>query len=402
MKILYLVYFDLFDTSSIGIRKKVLWQFKAMEKQGFEIELAYRKEDKLIFINTAEAVLKEYNISGLWYRSSIYKSLKILLSHNVYDVVYIRTPGFVDPAFYKTLNLFKRKGIDVYLEMPTYPIGKEYIMYCKQLFKNRKIKRLIFQIIGGLIHKLLSRKIKKFVSYIVTFMSYKKIWGIDVIEIENGVTIEDIPIVTKSIERTTDADNLVLLGVANVDVWHGYDRVLHGLANYYQSDQRSNMRNIKFYIVGEGREIENLKLLSSKLSLEGNVCFCGMRSGKELDNLFDKADLGISSLGMHRIGVLQGSTLKTKEYCARGIPFVYAYNEKQIPEDFTYALKIPHNEEALNMNTVMNFLERIAELPIEETLRKFAEDNFTWEKQMSIVASKIRERKLDESFNGEL
>ena len=73
--------------------------------------------------------------------------------------------------------------------------------------------------------------------------------------------------------------------------------------------------------------------------LENNVFFWGAKSGDELKDFVNRADIGIASLGMHRLGLNVASTLKVKEYCAYGLPFIYAYTEKAIEENCEFALK---------------------------------------------------------------
>ena len=40
--------------------------------------------------------------------------------------------------------------------------------------------------------------------------------------------------------------------------------------------------------------------------------------------LYDRCHFAIASLGLHRIGIDVASTLKTREYLAKGMPFVYS------------------------------------------------------------------------------
>lgn len=392
MKTIFLVYFDVFNSKYLGVKKKIFWQLKAMNECGLEPVLAYRSDNKLIIIDSNEKVIGEYHFSNIWYREGVFLKLREhIIENSEYKTIYIRLPGLVDFSFYRTLKMLSNQGLKIFIEMPTYPIGGEIIAYYKQLLNNKKIFSLLVKTVGGGVHRFLSRRIKKYITNIVTFMPYNKIWGTDVIEIDNGVSLKDIRLREKEFKK--DKTEFVLLGVANVDKWHGYDRMINGIADYYSDKSNLEKKQIVFKIAGEGPEILNLKKLTNELGLNQNVIFLGMQDGHELDVLFREADVAVSSLGMHRIGVTSGSTLKTKEYCARGIPFIYAYTEKKIENSWEYAMKIDAYDKPVVIKDLLSFYERVSQdKDYIFKMREFAIENFTWESQMQLVAAKIIER----------
>ena len=48
------------------------------------------------------------------------------------------------------------------------------------------------------------------------------------------------------------------------------------------------------------------------------------QTGEELNELFNRADFAIGSLGRHRSGIYNIKTLKNREYAARGLAFMYS------------------------------------------------------------------------------
>ncbi|MEI3231140.1 MAG: hypothetical protein V8S24_07840 [Gordonibacter pamelaeae] len=70
-----------------------------------------------------------------------------------------------------------------------------------------------------------------------------------------------------------------------------------------------------------------MEKLVSELKLEDFIVFAGAATGSKLDAFFDDADVAVGSLGLHNRGFL-GLTMKSREYCARGIPFIYSFPEK--------------------------------------------------------------------------
>lgn len=180
-------------------------------------------------------------------------------------------------------------------------------------------------------------------------MPHDKVWGCDTVCIDNGINIEDFKL---NVKKKYSNNKIVLLGVANVAKWHGFDRVIEGLGEYYKDKQELE---VEFRIVGDSDLIDTLKSRVNELGISDKVEFLGIKRGNELENEYYNCDIGVSSLGMHRIGIKNGSTLKTKEYCGYGIPFIMAYKEKEINDNFKYCLNIDADESPVDIKDVVRF-----------------------------------------------
>jgi glycosyltransferase involved in cell wall biosynthesis len=215
-------------------------------------------------------------------------------------------------------------------------------------------------------------------------MKFDKIWGIDVCFIDNAVDCDDI-IVKETFNYN---DKIILLGVANVSTWHGFDRVINGLHEYYRGD--NCCPEIIFNIVGDGVEIQHLRELTKELNLEHYINFLGMKDKEELDKLYNEAHIAVSSLGMHRIQMINGSTLKTKEYCARGIPFKLSYKEAKLLKEYegSFYLTFDADESPINLRNVVDFYFSIEPSKIAGHMRSFAEKNFSWRNEMEMIVNK--------------
>ena len=384
MKLLYLLYFDLNNTEFYGVKKKIESQVAALKKLNIDVDIAYCKGNSLIIesdINYRKIEIKR----GLsHYRFSIYNVLKDNINKWGYNNVYIRFPGSVDYFFFNTLKMLNEKNITTYLELPTYPIGGELKDGLKLLLENKKYIYAIAKSIIYTIHIYFSRRIYKYIENIVTFMPYEKIWNCNTICIDNAVDIDKFSPIEKKVYSPNE---LILLGVANVAKWHGFDRVIEGIGEYYKNSDIRKI-NIVFNIVGSGELISQMKKRVKELNIENNVKFLGIKQGNELRKEYEKCNIAISSLGMHRIGVLNGSTLKTKEYCAYGIPFVMAYNEKEIKDEFKYVLKFEANEDPIDINKIIMFYETLSkESNISEQMHNFAKKHYDWKIQMAKIFS---------------
>ncbi|NVJ64149.1 MAG: glycosyltransferase family 4 protein, partial [Flavobacteriaceae bacterium] len=171
------------------------------------------------------------------------------------------------------------------------------------------------------------------------------------------------------------SEGIDLLIVANLSRWHGVDRVLLGLKEYYNQP-----RDIKvtLHVVGVGEMLGQLKNTSNDLGINHSVVFHGFRSGEELDQLFIDADAAIASLGMHRSGLYRSSTLKAREYMASGLPVIYCCDDSLF-EDNPYAMRVAEDDSALNIGVVVRFSDALKEIDISKTdIAAFASERISW------------------------
>jgi len=206
------------------------------------------------------------------------------------------------------------------------------------------------------------------------------------IKITNGINVQNIT----TIKRNNHFKNeLNMIGLGYIQYWHGYDRVIEGISNYYCTDNVK--KRVYFHIVGMGKEIPNLKSLVKKYKMEKYVLFHGCKEDNDLNNIFDLCHVAIGSLGIHRYGSDVASPLKNREYCARGIPFVMSFNDLDFPEDFPYIMKVPADDSAVNIEEIINFYINIKDRYPNyiEGIRNYAEKNLSWETKLKPVVDVI-------------
>ena len=87
---------------------------------------------------------------------------------------------------------------------------------------------------------------------------------------------------------------------------------------------------------------------------------------KELEELYNTADIAVSSLGMHRIGFTTGQTLKSKEYGAKGLPVISEYKVPEYPEGKQYQLVVPMDESPLNIEKVIEMYDCMPKETLQE------------------------------------
>ncbi len=386
MRILYLTYFDVNSDKKTGVNKKIKNQVIALRELGHEVTLSGCRNNEMYFDNgnTIHTVQIKYGLTH--YRWSVKKILKS--DELKYDIVYIRFPGSIEPFFYFTLRDFSLSGSIVLLELPTYPIGQELKELLKNEWKKKKLLSLIIHCMAIANHRLFSRKMKTIVTKIVTYMPYDSIWNIKTIQIDNGVDVDACPAIFKDSAHKAN-NKMRLITVANVSTWHGIDRVITGIKEYYERNKNVD-HDVQLTIVGDSPLCEELKQLAIQSHVDDKVIFAGAKFGDDLLYEYLNADVAIGSLGMHRINVINGSTLKVKEYCSLGIPFVYAYNEQQLSDSFLYAKKIPADDTPVNIDEIINFYEQLDFDSIKSVeMHEYAEKHYTWKRQMKKVLDSL-------------
>ena len=368
MKILFVIFHG-FDPNN-GISKKISYQIDAFKALGHETHICYMDEHgakRRIVDNTVVADYGNGILSKIKKRIEFSSISQYAINYQI-DFVYIRSNHNANPFTIKMVKKMKDKGIKVVMEIPTFPYDSEY--------KVQGISRQIFQ------DKLFRRRLASNLDAIVTFSDYQEIFGQRTIRISNGIDFGSVEI-KKTINNSTKELNLI--GVAEIHEWHGFDRVVMGLAHYYAQPQDYI---VKFHIVGYFFSAEGetaFKKIVSDHHMEDYVILYGKKHGKVLDAIFDWCDFGVGSLGRHRVGIQKIKTLKNREYAARGIPFIYSETDSDF-DNKPYVLKVPADNSAININDVIDFYRKQSMSPQE--IRDSIKD-LSWENQMRIVLKEV-------------
>ena len=373
MKILFLVYHGFSEVS--GISKKIHYQVKGLRENGYEVHLCYYDFDenghRCRYVD--DQVIKDYGkgmIAGLRQRidfDCIYDYCK----SNGIQFIYARCFQNASPFLIRFFKRIKKLGIKTVTEIPTYPYDQEFETFPRQERLGLKIDQLFR-------HQLYRQQ-----SAVVTFSDAEEIFGQRTIRISNGVDFDSIPL--HQFKPVDDAIHLI--GVAEVHLWHGYDRLIAGIGEYYK--KVSSPRKIIFHIVGgidpydlygEG-DYKGIQTRIDEYGLKENVVFHGQLFGEELDKIFNMCCFAIGSLARHRSGITHIKTLKNREYATRGIPFIYSEIDSDF-EDKPYIVKALPDESPIDVQQMVDFIDSHDFNPIE--IRKTVE-NLTWKIQMKRV-----------------
>ena len=383
MNILYFAALNENDESKIGIKNKILGQCNGFKQLGHSVWLARFRDHKLA-VTKAEECIFEYYIGNGHSRKRCAKAFTMLKKFTKewkIDMLYMRLPS-MSISTYQFLQDLHKENIKVLIELYTYPLNKERMVSALHLIKEKQFSMGTKAILSLLIDNLYYPFLRTVVDRLVVLLPKKELWGIKTIQIQNG--IDTSVILARTIN--TNKDVITLLGVAYLSYWHGYDRVLKGLKSYYEDEAEAKKR-VEFIIVGDGSNRKELENYVKKNHLESYVSFVGIKSGAELDSYYDRADVGVAALGAHRKKVNVVSTLKSREYFAKGLPFLDSAIDYGIKESVSkYCLKVPNNDSAVPIDEVISFAEQFKYTEEAQTsMRDYAVQYLDWKYPMSMV-----------------
>lgn len=361
MKLFMCVNYPIYN-QAIGISKKIQSQIENFEKLGFEVTYSAYTEDSIIICCGKKRLLeKKYpsiiprKLYSLFRKFWWLKTVKeyLMQSKEQFKVGFVRW-GAVDRSLLDTLKVMDNRCSKI-------------IMDCHGYHKNYKGKTLK----GFYIEKttkLNGNKLSKYIDVCLTETKNTNLFGTQALPIDTGIDVEKYQV---HVYDGND-DEIHMISVANEQPYHGYDRIIRGIAETKQE---------KVFLHLVGKMNDDTRKLVTKLGIEKKVFLHGYQTGDELDRIYSQCNIGVGPLAPHRIGGKEGTGIKTKEYFAIGLPYFYAGQELLVPDDYPYVLKMQSDESPININAVVAFYNKIKnDSSMQENMREFAKEHYSWEK----------------------
>lgn len=377
MRILFLVYHGFAEAS--GITKKIHYQVKGLRQNGHDVRLCHYDvaPDGHRCRYVDGRVLRDFGTGPLAaLRQRIdYSDVLDYCRREAIGMVYARCYQNATPwlaAFFSSLH---RSGIRSVTEIPTYPYDGEFDgSYFSQRLQLR-------------VDQLFRRQLYRQMDAVVTFSDATEIFGQRTIRISNGVDFDSIPL---HAPFTPLPPVLHLLGVAEVHYWHGFDRLLAGMGEYYR---HGGKQEIVFHIVGGVHpsymtgipQQPGFRSLLDGYGIAGRVVFHGPLFGARLDEVFGQCQFAVGSLARHRSGITVIKTLKNREYATRGLPFIYSEQDSDFDHQ-PYVLKAPADESPIDMQRIIDFMRHFTMQPAD--IRRSVA-HLSWKIQMQQVVDQV-------------
>ncbi len=365
----YIIYNKITDTT--GVNKKIHGQIEAFKKAGFEMKTVHMSTKympgwKILYR------LPFTNILPHWRWFEEFENC---------DFIYFRRPPFMNVPFLGMLKVIRKRNpnVKIIMEIPTYPYDREFI----------QIKRNIPLMIKD---KIEGGGVKRYIDAIAVLTEDKEIFKIPAVRIRNGFDFSDIRL-SKILESYAD---IHIAACALFQEWHGYERLINGLHQYYQN---GGGRRIVLHFIGEGPELNTYKKLVKKYGLQSHAVFYGRKRWSEIMEIYDRCSLGASSLGVYKAGLDYLCALKLREYLAAGLPIIGAGRLDVMEVDALkpYVCCFANNSSVLPVEQVICFHDSLylgkkaAQIRnMMQTIQDETEKNFNMDSAMKNVVNEIQ------------
>lgn len=310
---IYFLYSKIDTSEPDGIERKIMAQRQLFCNSGIEMEYEVLKRGS----------------NGCWIYKDYYSKV---------DFIYFRKSTTIDWRFLSFYSKIKKNGTPIiFMEIPTFPYDGEY---------GNTLRSKIALMVDHFFRRYLVACIDRIV--ITGAHTTGELWGVKTIDVVNGVDFNQI-----QPRKYIMHEGVNLTCVAKFSPWHGYERLLGGLADYYKS---KNPMDVNILMVGDGEELSYYERLVSKYNLSEHVKFFGRLTGEKLDNIYNITDIGVCSLGRFKSGIEVIGDLKSREFMAKGIPMVCGCKIDVLQgKDYKYAIIFPNNEDDIDISKVLDW-----------------------------------------------
>jgi glycosyltransferase involved in cell wall biosynthesis len=194
----------------------------------------------------------------------------------------------------------------------------------------------------------------------------------------NGVDVAQIPV---RMNRVND-QCIEILCLASFCKWHGYDRLIEGVRNYRGKDK------ILVHMVGTGPELSHYKKMVKEYTLDNYFKFWGRLESEAFGHIVETCHLAVGALGLHRKDLHITASLKNREYCAMGVPFIYSGKDTDFNKDEKFLLSVLPSDDPLDMVAVIGFARQVyQDGDPGPAMRRFAEKYLSWDVKVGILLS---------------
>lgn len=328
MKGYYLVY-DTFDFDNPdGVEKKIIAQKNTFISCGVDMQFYILEKKNGSFWNAPEKI------------------------SNV-DFVYFRRGTVADCRFVRFLKRLKELNsrMVIFMEIPTFPYENEY---------DSSFRSKVILMIDHIFRKELYRYIDRL---IIVNNHDREVWRIKTLNLINGVDLGSFR--PKKVMKTDDVIRICC--VAKFSPWHGYERIIRGLREYYDNNPK---QIVKLIMVGVGIETGKYIRLANELKLDSHIEFKGQLTGKALEEVYDECDIGCCSLGRYKSNLEMTSELKSREIMGKGMPMICGCKIDVLEGvDYPYAMYFPNDDSDIDITKVLSLYRKMIQNKAPEVLR---------------------------------
>jgi len=376
-----IAYITIIPDYSVGIIKKIREKAIVSATNDYPIDYyivnpIYHENTNLhnLFIFKWDIKLKNIFLKKVWFRYNKFKIIEKLIKLDKYEFIVLRYP-LVDGYFNKFLMKYSDKIIT---EHHTNEIS-ELLSLPRFIDKVRGINEILFS------PKFL-RKVRGIIAVTeeIKEVELKKAGEKPSIVIPNGINVENYRYTGF---KKFDGRTLKIIFIASkFEKWQGIEDLLKKFQKY------KGKVKFKLYLIGtlSKKQIEICKSITNDY-IEIIISRLFERG---LDKLFENMNIAVSTLALYKKHMKEACPLKSREYIARGIPFVYAYKDPDLSGDEMFAKRIdPYN---YSLNEIIEFSRFVSEYKdkVEEEIGEYR-NKISLDKKISEMMNFINRIKRD-------
>lgn len=182
----------------------------------------------------------------------------------------------------------------------------------------------------------------------------------------NGVDLERLELAAGWRERGT----LRLVAAASPAHWNGYERVVAALPA---------LPRAQLTLLGSREPYARVLDLADRLGVADRVLAPGHLDGAAYTAALRDADVGVSSLALHRIGGGALSPLKTRDYLASGLPVLVTGDDPDLCDGPPFVFRVPAGDAPVDLPAVDRWLAGLRASAVDApAIRAFARERFDY------------------------
>lgn len=332
---------------SAGIFKKIEDKANIARQNGLEIDFYLLNPVKNHQANNLFIVKKSYNwLPTVFLKTTAFRLFKMnslvkAIPLDDYDAIVLRYP-LVDGFGYHSYA--KKYGHKTFTEHHTDEISELFAV-------GRKVDRL-----RAYIEKLYAaRFLSKMAGIVAVTDEIRQIElaktnnPLPSLTLANGINVDSYP---STGFVPFDGNTLDMVFIASkFEPWQGLEGMLNRLEKY------PGHVKVNLHLIGELSQ-EQITLLKQAKNSNISILPHGTLYNDGLNLLMEKANIAISTLFLSKKNMQEACPLKSREYIARGLPFVYAYKDTDLRGNEYFAKRL--DEENYSIEEIIAFTQQLS------------------------------------------
>ena len=352
------IFTDAYEPHLSGVTTSINMLKKALEEMNHEVYIVtanleknrfkYNKKNRIIHIPGIKTGIYNFRLTNIYSK----KAMKIIKDWDL-DIIHNQTEFGIG-----TFATIVSKKLNIPIVHTYHTLYEDCVHYVTKGHFNNIAKKIIIKYTKHVCHKydeliVPTNKIKDL--FINKYNIKRKIYIIPTrIDTKNFIINDNIEKNIKNLKKKYKIkDNDFIIGaVGRVAKEKSFDKLINTMDTLLKINN-----NFKLLIVGDGPELNNLKMLVKKIKLEKNIIFTGKVEYELIPNYYNLFDI------MTSFSTTETQGLTIIEALAASTP-VICINDDSFKE------MVQHNYNGYLFKNEEEFIKRVLELKINEKLYK--------------------------------